>query len=373
MGAAKRLAFTLVELLVVIAIIGILIGLLLPAINAAREAGRRAQCQNNMKQLGLGVLAYLDALGSLPPSATFTPTSTYKTGNSENIPSGRDNWVVKILPYMEYNQLFKMIDHNKPMAADYNMPARASRVREMLCPSDKYNQNPFMGKQGTGSSGDGSFSSSQLGDNWARGNYAANGSLAFMSLTRGSFDAGGRTKAWNDRYLRGMMGVGVGVTPNQVTDGMSHTVMLMEIRSGITSYDCRGVWAMSAACASSLWAEAYFVGDDYGPNCNTIAADDMVNCSQLQKAVGGDQALANMGMSCSVGNWSNWQQTARSNHVGGVYATMGDGSVHLVSDLINCSPSSYSEGNPKSYSPSVWDMIMTSGDGGIVPPNAFEN
>jgi prepilin-type N-terminal cleavage/methylation domain-containing protein len=363
----KRLAFTLVELLVVIAIIGILIGLLLPAINAAREAGRRAQCQNNMKQLGLGVLNYTAEQGVLPPSCTFQATSSMKQGDCEVVATGKDNWVIKILPYMEYNDLNKQINHDKPMSDNTvsamglsNSAARAKTVREMLCPSDRYNRTPFMGSAAT----DGRTKT--LNDNWARGNYAANGSLAFLSHSRGSYDAGGNTRDWNDKQLRGLMGCGVAVRPQQVTDGMSHTLMLLEIRSGITPYDPRGIWAMSGACASSIWAASYVVGDDYGPNCSTPAADDTTSCSQEQASVGGDIALANLGMSCSNGGWANWQQTARSNHSGGVYCTFGDGSVRLISDLVNSAPST-------TANPSVWDMLLTSGEGHTPPPSTYEN
>ncbi|MGA2253590.1 MAG: DUF1559 domain-containing protein [Thermoguttaceae bacterium] len=354
----KRLAFTLVELLVVIAIIGILIGLLLPAINSAREAGRRAQCENNLKQLALAVLAYENAEGIFPPSCTFTNgPSNVKGGDPENISGGKDNWVIKILPYMEYNELYTKFDHDKPTSDASNKVARGTEVREMLCPSDTFNRKPFMGSTGE--------ETKVMGDNWARGNYAANGSLAFLSISRGSFDAGGNTPEWRDPRLRGMMGQGVAVTHSQVTDGLSHTVMLAEMRTGLTPYDTRGVWAMSGACPSSLWATAYFVGDDYGPNCATPAADDMVSCEQLQQAMGGVDAVVEAGMSCSSGPWPNWQQTARSNHAGGVYCAFGDGGIHLLSDLVNCAPSTITN-------PSVWDMLMASGDGQTVPPDAYE-
>ena len=252
MGTARRSAFTLVELLVVIAIIGILIGLLLPAINSAREAGHRAQCQNNLKQLALGVLAYEDSVGVFPPSCTFTPgPSNTKGGDPENISGGKDNWVIMILPYMEYNDLYKQFNHNKPISDPSNMIARSTTVREMLCPSDVHNRTPFMGSQGQ--------ESTAMGDNWT-GNYAANGSLAFLSISRGAYDAGGNTPEWRDPRLHGIMGQGIALTHNQVTDGLSHTFLILEIRTGLTQYDTRGVWAMSGACPAAfgpsptLWA-----------------------------------------------------------------------------------------------------------------------
>src|SRR5687767_3451124 len=91
----QRRGFTLVELLVVIAIIGILIALLLPAVQAARESARRAQCTNNLKQIGLGVHNHEDAKGKLP--AAFSAA----TGLS---------WHVNILPYIEQGARFEMFD-----------------------------------------------------------------------------------------------------------------------------------------------------------------------------------------------------------------------------------------------------------------------
>jgi hypothetical protein len=146
---------------------------------------------------------------------------------------------------------------------------------------------------------------------------------------------------------------------------MSRTILLAEIRAGITSYDPRGVWAMSGACPSSIWGVAYFMGDDYGPNCNTPLADDIISCSQAWTDFGGGPAVAEMGMACSNGNWPNWQQTARSLHEGGVYVSLADGSVQWLSDNVNSSPDTYEN-------PSVWAMLFSSGDSQTVPESTFE-
>jgi prepilin-type N-terminal cleavage/methylation domain-containing protein len=354
----KRTAFTLVELLVVIAIIGILIGLLLPAINAAREAGRRAQCQNNLKQLALGTLCYTDERGVFPPCATWV-------GNDPSNPAGgRDNWAIMILPYIEYNGLYKQFNHNKPISDLANAAARATVVPTMLCPSDPFNRKPFNGRTGQ--------NTVSLGDNWARGNYAANGSLGFMRRTSSTADAGGAdTPGWQDRRMRGIMGSGCALPPVKVTDVLSHTILLAETRAGITDYDARGVWAMSGACPSGIWGCSYMVGDDYGPNCPIFSADDMVNCTQLRTAFGdssfmqtGTNGLATTGMPCSGVDAYNSQQTARSLHVGGVYVAFADGGVHWVSDLVQSSPSSVND-------PSIWDRLIASGDGKTVTGDMF--
>lgn len=127
--------FTLVELLVVIAIIGILVALLLPAVQAAREAGRRAQCTNNLKQIGLACHNFHDTmkklpLGGLPP--TVTPGSQFSA-------------LAQLLPFMEQQNVHKMIDFTVPCNAPANEAARNVIISTFLCPSDVDNPIPSNG------------------------------------------------------------------------------------------------------------------------------------------------------------------------------------------------------------------------------------
>ncbi len=129
-----RPAFTLVELLVVIAIIGILIALLLPAVQAAREAARRSQCTNNMKQIGLALHNYHDAQKSLPPLMVYRNP----LGPVAGFPY-HHTWITKILPYMEQQAIYQLMDTRLSAwdtAANAPRPFAQKQVPNLLCPSD---------------------------------------------------------------------------------------------------------------------------------------------------------------------------------------------------------------------------------------------
>jgi prepilin-type N-terminal cleavage/methylation domain-containing protein len=126
----KHSAFTLVELLVVIAIIGILIALMLPAIQAAREAARRANCTNNMAQIGTALSSYQSAHLSLPPG-TIEPK-----GPIYNVPQGNHlGWMVHLLPYIEEQTAYNLLDLPQGAYAKKNAPVRSLCISLFLCPS----------------------------------------------------------------------------------------------------------------------------------------------------------------------------------------------------------------------------------------------
>ncbi len=144
--------FTLVELLVVIAIIGILVALLLPAVQSARESARRAQCVNQMKQVGLAILNYEAGKGEFPPGAVVygpwaarnpdkVPFSCPSTGDCTG-----ENWAIESLPYLEEQALYDLYDHDEwnfevgdpDRDGQVNQKVRDAPLPIMLCPSDTF-------------------------------------------------------------------------------------------------------------------------------------------------------------------------------------------------------------------------------------------
>jgi prepilin-type processing-associated H-X9-DG protein len=208
-----------------------------------------------------------------------------------------------------------------------------------------------------------SSSTAPLGDNWGRGNYAANAALGLLAYSADNcWYAALPGYGWSRPFIRGVMGANTSVGFAEITDGSSNTVLLGEIRAGVTDFDSRGVWAMSGGPPSALWAHGGIYGGDNGPNCPLDGGDDVISCTQIQAAFGGATGLAMEGMPCADG--VSWQQTARSQHAGGVNTCFTDGSVHWISDFIQVMPSSY-------LNLSVWDRLMTSSDGQPVPSDAY--
>ena len=160
-NSIRKNGFTLVELLVVIAIIGILVAMLLPAVQAAREAARRASCTNKMKQLGLAALNYHNAIGHFPTSDGWAKPQD----DEDNVIAAADNydltgagWILKLLPYMEEQPLYDQFERGgafegdfKPGAGSFGAPnlglsstkngisvseLMATQLEVIQCPSD---------------------------------------------------------------------------------------------------------------------------------------------------------------------------------------------------------------------------------------------
>lgn len=136
----RRKAFTIIELLVVIAIIAILVSLLLPAVQQAREAARRTQCKNNLKQIGLALHNYESTHRVFPPSCILNPVPDgmaygISYGDAYRVGPPGFGWGVCLLPFLEQSPLYNQFNFNDAVWSPGNAPAAATKVTVFLCPS----------------------------------------------------------------------------------------------------------------------------------------------------------------------------------------------------------------------------------------------
>ena len=351
---SKNDAFTLVELLVVITIIALLISLLLPAVQSAREAARQTQCQNNMKQLGLAAMNYENQFWCFPPSSYFTEGI-----NPAYLRTHRYNWAIAILPFLEQQALHDAFDLSVDIASSVNRAARGTDLTVMKCPADTGGNVKFSSVNAT------------EGDNWARGNYAANASLAMYYVGGTQSPGAGATEAFStSRWHRGIMGSNLSMGVSEIYDGTSNTILLGEVRAGMVSQDRRGTWALDHPGASTLWGHA--IGDGNGPNMCSDNSDDIMDCDTFTTQAGGADALRATCMTC-YGSAGSHQATARSRHAGGINVAMADGGVRFLSNYIEKGTGLSSNGSTPNLSTQFlcWQRLCASQDGQVIDGNKF--
>jgi prepilin-type N-terminal cleavage/methylation domain-containing protein len=204
-GACLLRGFTLVELLVVIAIIAVLVALLLPAIQAARESARRSECQNHLRQIGIGIALHANSKGAFPVGCIGRSSQTGRLLIS---------WNVQILSHLEWRELQEMFNFTLPSYHPDNKPVRDTLLAVFLCPStestDLY-------------SSDFDFRDAAFGD--YAGIYGVEGSGRDRPLD----DVPRSPQTLQDDSL-GVMLYEEPIAPKQVTDGLSRTVIVAEAR-----------------------------------------------------------------------------------------------------------------------------------------------
>ena len=311
----KRAAFTLVELLVVIAIIGILVSLLLPAVQAAREAARRMQCTNNLKQLSLAVQNYFDVYRKLPPSGITPPSRTYyrpKTGQ-------QFSWIVLILNQIEQGPLHDQFDFRQSVFQQSSNP-QEQQIPTLLCPSDSARNSVFV---------DGSLTN---GKRFAKGNYAAYVSPYHVEL--------------QNRFPGALVG-NLAHALAHITDGLSNTILASEVLTRPELQDQRGAWALGWTGSTQLAYDMHdstspvnFNESGYSPGNLSIGFTQRPNSrltwgDRLYRCPNAVQALL-LKMPCSVGSFRDFLSASpRSRHPGGVVVAYVDGHVAFVPNTID--------------------------------------
>lgn len=305
--------FTLVELLVVIAIIGVLVALLLPAVQSAREAARRAQCQSGLKQIGLAILNYTSThAGALPPGGiTNGPCCSTKS---------KENWAISILPYLEKQNLYDQYDFDAFNEDEVNWPVLQALVETYLCPSDEDTDTLEMPATGPGSA-----------IPMARGSYKAVvgrcGNDPVINFTgvdklvnfKDKFDL------WKGPFYaiaperRRYSHLAKGPKLKQITDGLSNTIYIGESTSGITRA-ASATAQQSTAQRRTFWAYTY---STYNKSCAIPETRTLQADFSLCLEVGGP--------SLKWGCKNGWG----SLHPGGLHFSFGDGSVHFLNTSID--------------------------------------
>ena len=311
---ASRRAFTLIELLVVIAIIAILIALLLPAVQQAREAARRTQCKNNMKQLGLALHNYESTHTIFPPSSTSPPGSgpwyypVYGTSDPGNSNIHLHSFASLILPYIDQANLYDTINYNVSALAPANRSIASQVLPAYRCPSytgGDFSAEPLYTTAGMG-----------VGyDRFAIRNYVALGALTVAGLS----SAGG---------AEGVMVPASRTRIRDITDGTSSTILLAETRDENVAVWIDG----TGASVSSRW----------------------VDQTATTPPLGGSSASINYTPYFPAGVLSNpLHQTygPSSQHTGGAHHLLADGSVHCLSENISIA---------------VYDALVTKSKGDLV-------
>ena len=306
-----RRAFTLVELLVVIAIIGILVALLLPAIQAAREAARRTQCTNNVKQIVLAMQNYESSNRSLPIGYGIHPEESYGKGFSG---LSHWSWMLRLLPAIEEvalaDRMQGLWDSSGGGGNPATYPFISAQVSMFQCPSD-----PLASERSP--SGIPALQDGWGG--WGRTSYAGNFGLGCLECPIHGESATIPPLSPSKR-VRGVFSMNWGAQFREIPDGLSNTAVVAEILVG----------------SEDLWRGIHAVGlgSCYMHNLtpNTGAPDWCEYCTAAVAAKQRPQAP------CMMAQKNKPLQYARSLHPGGVVVGMCDGSVSFVSDDVGLFP-----------------------------------
>ncbi len=340
-----RRGFTLIELLVVIAIIAVLIALLLPAVQAAREAARRAQCVNNLKQLGIALHNYHDTLGRLPYGAIVALPGNYWYPTGVGGEHYRYSTLAMLAPFLEQTAIFGALNYSYPIympegsIAPPNTSVFSVQVGLFLCPSDAvktvlagFAPANYMANAGNGLPGGSAFHENP------NGCFFYNSGVTFAAIQDGL----SQTVAISESILGQANGAfqiapGTPVNPQEVMAQQVAVDINALPPADLTVAECQSAAAGTSGYYNGQRCASWVQGDFrhalythyYPPNSKTY--------------------------DCLRGSDYGWK-AARSRHPGGVNALFGDGSVKFVKDSINAV---------------TWQALATRAGGEVVSADSY--
>jgi prepilin-type N-terminal cleavage/methylation domain-containing protein/prepilin-type processing-associated H-X9-DG protein len=310
--ARKNAGFTLIELLVVIAIIAVLAALILPAVQQAREAARRTQCQNNLKQLGIALHNHVDAKKFFPSSTRPAATGTVRVGA-----------LVFLLPYMDKATLWDRYDLTVNWSAAGNLPVTSTRISTLECPSAP---NPQRLDLDPGPPA--------VYDIVAISDYGVTlgVDVRLGALLGWKTPPAGFTPSSPNNAYEGIMPKNSENTIQSVTDGLSQTIAITESagrpwlyqRAGLVSQDYKNVARVNGGGWARAATDVLFAGSD--PTGVTIPGQSL-------NRTNGDNVIT-LGYPSTTYVTEGTSQPY-SFHTGGLNTLFGDGSVHFISENVN--------------------------------------
>jgi prepilin-type N-terminal cleavage/methylation domain-containing protein/prepilin-type processing-associated H-X9-DG protein len=361
----ERAGFTLIELLVVIAIIAVLIALLLPAVQAAREAARRAQCVNNMKQMGLGCMNFESANTKFPTDKDYTNTCDTSPnsqldhgctvgGQGSSGLSHRSTWQAQIMPYMDQSVIYNQINLTVSFMNAQNVPAYSGNgssqpqqglnsvystsIAVFLCPSSPV--TPPFNYYNANWCGDGNGSGPELQNGvseiWGRTDYVAvagihNGilqSLGFSAAYIAQVGDGTDSSVIHDQWQNG-----VNVQPvsfASITDGSSNTAMIWECNARPAGFN----HGRTMFLASTSYG--YYYNNQTVDGVNVVVSGGggaWADCNSDTHIGGASSNGYRYAGTCIMNCTSD--NEVYSFHPGGANACFADGSVHFIKESIN--------------------------------------